>query len=314
MQISSQKLYESGELQRRAARAHSRMEKCDICPRKCRVNRLAGEQGFCETGKYARIASYGTHFGEEKVLVGKNGSGTIFFASCSLRCCFCQNFHTSHHPEESQEADSEMLAAIMLELQNQGCHNINFVTPTHVVPQILKALVIAVGKGLSVPLIYNCSGYENSTTIDLLEDVIDIYMPDFKFWNPHYSKKYVDAVAYPEIARKALSLMHKQVGALLIDIHGQATRGLLVRHLVMPDLLDDTESILNFISTSISTDTYINIMDQYRPCGNSGKYPELTRSISPEEYSRAMESAEKAGLKRIHRRDFTAILRNLGII
>jgi putative pyruvate formate lyase activating enzyme len=259
------------------------------------------------------VASYGPHFGEEQPLVGTRGSGTIFLASCNLRCCFCQNYEISHFPEDSLEVDDQTLAAIMLELQKQGCHNINFVTPSHVVPQILAALIIALKGGLEIPLVYNCSGYENSATLELLAGIIDIYMPDFKFWSSLSGKKYADAADYPEIACQALKIMHKQVGDLIIHSDGLASKGLLIRHLLMPEGLKETGEILRFISTELSPATYVNIMDQYRPCGTSKKHPELERSVSAAEYHEALRMAHEAGLTRLDHRDLAVLFKNLGI-
>ena len=305
-------LHENGELSERVEKALKILENCTLCPRNCKVDRISGERGVCASGRYARIASYGPHFGEEQPLVGKNGSGTIFFASCNLHCCFCQNFDISHYPEDCPEADARTLAGLMIELQGKGCHNINFVTPTHFVPQILEALPIAIEQGLLLPLVYNCSGYEKPETLKLLELVIDIYMPDFKFWTPGKSRKYADAPDYPEAARESLLEMHRQTGDLEIDDTGCAIKGVLVRHLVMPGMLEDTENILRFISHSVSRSTYINIMDQYRPCGRSGEHPELMRSITTEEFGRAKEYAARIGLTRLDQRDLPGILRRLG--
>ncbi|MBT8360713.1 MAG: radical SAM protein [Deltaproteobacteria bacterium] len=313
MQIASHKLLESGELQSRAQKAQQFLARCELCPRLCRVNRRDGELGFCATGKWARVASYGAHFGEEQPLVGTRGSGTIFLASCNLRCCFCQNYDISHFPEDSPEVDNQTLAAIMLELQRQGCHNINFVTPSHVVPQILAALIIALEDGLQVPLVYNCSGYECSATLELLSGIIDIYMPDFKFWSSLSAEKYADAADYPEIARQALSIMHKQVGDLVTHADGLASKGLLIRHLLMPDGLNETREILRFISHDLSPASYVNIMDQYRPCGASNKHPELERSVSTREYQEALRLAHQAGLSRLDHRDLAVLFKNLGI-
>lgn len=311
MSNMSQALLDSGELQARAHRAQELLAHCQLCPRRCGVNRLEGELGFCETGKRASIASYGAHFGEERPLVGKYGSGTIFLASCNLRCCFCQNYDISHFPENSQEVGHTTLAAVMLELQSKGCHNINFVTPGHVAPQILEALVTAISEGLTIPLIYNCSGYESTETIELLDGVIDIYMPDFKFWNPANAQKYADAVDYPQITRQALIAMHHQVGDLIVDDRGLAVKGLLIRHLLMPGALEETKQILDFISSALSPATYVNIMDQYRPLGTIVEHPELGRPVNPEEYQQALAFAEQAGLTRLDERDFETMIKKL---
>lgn len=290
-------LYNSGELDKRIQQAHKLLEQCTLCPRKCKVNRLAGETGFCKTGSKARVASYNAHFGEEAPLVGSSGSGTIFFSYCNLGCVFCQNYTISHHGE-GIDIDSGQLAAIMVSLQKQGCHNINFVTPTHVVPQILAALPIAIKKGLSIPLVYNSSGYDAVDTLKILDGIIDIYMPDFKFWNRETSKKYMNASDYPECARNAIQEMFKQVGNLRMDPHGLAVSGLLLRHLVMPGCTDETEEIMKFVA-GLSPEVYVNVMEQYRPCHKAHEYPLIARSLTRNEYKEALHAARNAGLHRL---------------
>ena len=314
MKTGSLSLFKSGELKLRAEAAHALLENCTLCPRTCGVNRLAGEHGVCATGRYAKVASYSPHFGEEQPLVGTNGSGTIFFASCNLHCCFCQNYEISHFPAHFEEVTAAQLAAIMLDLQNRHCHNINFVTPSHVVPQILEALYIACDQGLNVPIIYNSSGYDSAEALNLLDGVIDIYMPDFKFWHAESSKNYCDADDYPEVARESIGEMFRQVGDLQINDEGVATRGLLIRHLLMPGGLEETKSIVKFIAESISPRTYLNIMDQYRPCGVCADYPELKQSITTNQYQEAIDFAKQVGLQRLDQRDFGILLRNLGFI
>jgi len=304
------KLYRSGELVRRAKALEQLLSDCCLCPRQCGVNRLAGEKGICRTGRNAVVASYAPHFGEESPLVGPRGSGTIFLSHCNLRCIFCQNYEISHLGE-GVEVTPKQLADIMMNLQQQGCHNINFVTPTHVVPQIVAALPYAVKAGLTVPLVYNSSGYESVKTLELLDQIIDIYMPDFKFWNTASAKKYAKAENYPAKAREAIRVMHKQVGDLLIDTKGLGGRGLLVRHLVMPAGLAETDRILHYLAEEISPDTYVNVMDQYRPCGRAHDYPPLDRQPSHDEYQEALKLAEKAGLKRLDRRDWRRMFRIL---
>ncbi len=289
------------------------LSSCVLCPRRCKVNRLAGETGVCGIGSLARIVSSGPHFGEEQPLVGNNGSGTIFLSSCSLHCCFCQNYDISHYSNVGEEVDDQSFAALMLELQQKGCHNINLVTPSHVVPQIIGALVLAVEGGLNIPVVYNSSGYDSTQTLELLRGVIDIYMPDFKFWDPETAARYADAEDYPRRARAALRSMHGQVGDLQIDNSGLAVSGLLIRHLLMPDLIEETEQILTFIANSLSKNTYINIMDQYHPCGHVHRFPGLNRSISPAEFQKALVTAKQAGLTRIDQRDMTDILRRLNL-
>lgn len=290
--------YREGILEERAEKARSILEKCQLCPRKCGVNRLRGEKGICKTGRQAEVSSYGPHFGEERPLVGNGGSGTIFMTNCSLLCVFCQNYEISHLGEGYQ-VTPEILAAMMVDLQTQGCHNINFVTPTHVVPQIMAALLKAIPYGLNVPLVYNSSGYEEVETLKLLDGIFDIYMPDFKFWDSDRAKRYCNAPDYPEKARLALKEMHRQVGDLQLDSRGIATRGLLVRHLVMPENVAGTKEIVNFIAEEISKNTYVNIMNQYRPCGKAFEYKEIARPITQKEYIMALQWASEAGLKRL---------------
>jgi putative pyruvate formate lyase activating enzyme len=288
----------SGVLRRNLAEALDRMSSCALCPRMCRVDRLAGESGVCRTGRQAYVSSFNAHFGEEAPLVGENGSGTIFFTHCNLLCLFCQNFEISHEGA-GEEVSDEQLAGIMLALQRQGCHNINFVTPSHVVPQILAALELAVPAGLNVPLVYNSGGYDRIETLRLLEGVVDIYMPDFKFWDPEIARKACSAPDYPEIARQALLEMHRQVGELDLDDRGIARRGLLVRHLVMPGGQAGTAEVMRFIAREISPQTYVNVMSQYRPCGRAGEVPGLERALSAEEYRRAVRAALDEGIRRL---------------
>ena len=295
-------LFETGELERRVKKAIQLLERCTLCPRRCAVNRLKGEKGFCRTARKAIVASYNPHFGEEAPLVGKYGSGTIFISSCNLLCSFCQNYEISHLME-GVEVEAEQLAYMMLDLQNMGCHNINFVTPTHVVPQILEALLIAVKEGLNVPLVYNSGGYDNKETIELLEGIFDIYMPDFKFWDSKWSKRYMNAPDYRERAIESIKEMHRQVGDLIINKDGIAERGLIIRHLVMPNGIAGTENIMKFIAEELSPNTYVNIMDQYRPCGKAVDDPIINRMITAKEYREAIEYAHKAGLKRLDSRE-----------
>ena len=294
-------LYHSGELKRRALALEARLASCDLCPRECRVRRTAGETGTCRTERWAKVASFNPHFGEERPLVGANGSGTIFFASCNLLCSFCQNWDISHL-NRGTEVTSRQLASIMLQLQELGCHNINFVTPTHVIPQILEALPAAVEKGLRIPLVYNTGGYDMVESLKLLEDVFDIYMPDFKFWDPVSAERFCHAGDYPERAREAVREMHRQVGDLQVNRAGIAVRGLLLRHLVMPDNVAGTGEIMRFIAAEISPETYVNIMAQYSPLYRSDEDPRINRRITRQEYIRALESAREAGLTRLDSR------------
>ncbi|MBM3253057.1 MAG: radical SAM protein [Candidatus Omnitrophica bacterium] len=273
------------------------LERCWLCPRKCGVNRLNGEKGFCKSAKEIYISSFGPHFGEEKVLVGRFGSGTIFFTGCNLGCVYCQNYTISQLYEGYRISERE-LADIMLSLQQKGCHNINLVTPTHLVPQIMRALYYAIKEGLTVPLVFNCGGYESLSIIQMLKGIIDIYMPDIKYWESSASEQFSNAKDYPLIAKTAVKEMYNQVGDLLIDKEGVAYKGLLIRHLVLPNNLAGSKEILEFISTHISKYSFINIMDQYRPCFEAFKYPQLSRSITIEEYKRVIELAHSYGLKR----------------
>ena len=305
-------LHASGQLERKAEIGRRLLRRCTLCPRRCRVDRHAGEIGVCGIGARARVASYGPHFGEEAVLVGPGGSGTIFLTGCSLRCCFCQNFDISQGDEPGQEVDDGDFAAIMLELQARGCSNINLVTPSHVVPQILAALLRAVEGGLRIPLVYNSSGYDSAPTLDLLAGAVDIYLPDLKFWLPATAGRYADAPDYPDIARQAIRRMHRQVGDLEAGADGLARRGLLVRHLLMPGQGEETAAILGFLATEISPSTYVNIMAQYHPCGQAERFPEICRGVSGAEYRQALACARSLGLARLDQPDLAGLLRWLG--
>ncbi len=293
--------YRSGRMKEALRRASMWMKRCTMCPRMCRVDRMAGERGFCKTGRLAELASYGPHYGEERPLVGRSGSGTIFFSHCNLLCVFCQNYDISQG-KEGTPIGPESLAEIMLDLQNRGCHNINFVTPSHVIQPILDALAIAVEKGLEVPLVYNCGGYERVSALKLLDGIVDIYMPDFKFWDPAAATELCSAPDYPDRARLALREMHRQVGDLVLDGRGVAQRGVLVRHLVMPDGLAGTSEIVDFIAKEISVQTYVNIMDQYHPCGQALKHRKINRRLTAAEFRQALDAAAKAGLTRLDER------------
>jgi putative pyruvate formate lyase activating enzyme len=294
------RLRATDELALRAGRAREILAGCVLCPRECHVDRLRGDKGICKTGSLAVISSYGPHLGEERPLVGRNGSGTIFFTHCSLCCSFCQNYDISHYGLGREER-SARLAEMMLELQALGCHNINFVTPTHVVPQILEALGTAIEKGLKVPLVYNCGGYEKVETLRLLDGVFDIYMPDFKFAAPEVAGRFCDAPDYPVVAKAALMEMHRQVGDLSFDQNGIALRGLLVRHLVLPGGLAGTREVMEFLAESLSPDTYVNVMEQYRPCHEAFRDPPMDRPPTSAEFEEALRLARQAGLSRIDR-------------
>ncbi len=296
--IPAYKRLSTSELWEKVKTAEAILKKCTLCPRNCEVDRTAGERGVCKTGDRPFVASWGPHFGEEKPLVGRFGSGTIFFSFCNLKCIYCQNW-TISHLGEGDEVSFERLAEIMLEIQGMGCHNINLVTPTHQMPMILHSLAIAAEKGLNIPIVYNCGGYESIEAIRILDGVIDIYMPDFKYSDPEMAMKYSKAKDYPHVAKAAIKEMHRQVGDLIIDDRGIALRGLLVRHLVLPGGIAGTEEIVRFIAEEISKDTYINIMDQYHPCYKAFEHPPLDRRITTKEYAGAIELALKAGLRRI---------------
>jgi putative pyruvate formate lyase activating enzyme len=286
------------ELKEKIRQAKEILKNCTLCPRKCKVDRTAGELGFCRTGNQPYVSSWNPHFGEESPLVGRHGSGTIFFTHCNLGCLFCQNW-TISHLDEGNTITLETLADIMLTLQNYGCHNINFVTPTHQVPVILESLAIAVEKGLKVPLVYNCGGYEAVETLKILDEVVDIYMPDFKYADPEPAGKYSKAKNYPPVAKAAIKEMHRQVGDLVVDNRGIALRGLLVRHLVLPEGLAGTEEVVRFLVEEISPNTYTNIMAQYYPCFQAQEHPPLDRRITQEEHKKAVKAAREAGLRRL---------------
>ncbi|UCG84572.1 MAG: radical SAM protein [Dehalococcoidia bacterium] len=293
-------LYEAGELRERAEQAGVLLEDCHVCPRDCRVNRLEEETGKCRTGRQALVSSAGPHFGEEAPLVGMGGSGTIFFTNCNLQCCFCQNYSISQLGEGHGVVPDE-LAGIMLSLQRKGCHNINFVSPTHVVPQILEALEIAAGAGLSLPLVYNSGGYDSVETLKLLDGVIDIYMPDMKYSDEGTARRLSGIEDYPNQNRAAVKEMHRQVGDLELDEHGVALRGLLVRHLVLPQGLAGTPEVCSFLYREISANTYINVMAQYRPCYHAFEVSEISHSLSSDEFAEAVTIAHNAGLHRLDR-------------
>jgi len=299
--------FQTGVLQERIRRAQDHLACCRLCPRACAVNRAAGERGFCRTGRWAAVASFGPHFGEEAPLVGRFGSGTIFFAGCNLLCAFCQNYDISHDVV-APEARPEALAEIMVGLQERGVHNINLVTPSHVVPHILEALPQAIERGLSIPLVYNSGGYDSVETLRLLDGVVDIYMPDIKFFDQQAASRYSKAPDYPAVVRAAVKEMHRQVGDLQLDQQGRAQHGLLVRHLVMPHVRTGPAQIMGFLAQEVSPQTYVNIMDQYRPCGSISAFPELARGINEDEYHNALEAARAAGLTRIDSRQRDLLL------
>ncbi|MDA2912866.1 radical SAM protein [Acidobacteriia bacterium AH_259_A11_L15] len=297
------RLYESGELKRRVEQALELLKDCKLCPRDCGVDRWADKFAVCKTGRYAVVSSHFPHFGEEDCLRGWKGSGTIFFSWCNLRCVFCQNYDISW-VGEGRGTRPEELAQMMLRLQERGCHNINFVTPEHVVPQILEGLYRAVERGLRLPLVYNTSAYDSLDSIQLMDGVIDIYMPDFKFWDPEKARHYVKAVNYPEAARQAIKEMHRQVGELVFDENGLALRGVLLRHLVMPGGLAGTQEIMEWVARELGPDTYVNVMAQYYPAGkvNGKEYVQINRHLTEDEFQDALGAARAAGLRRLDAR------------
>jgi putative pyruvate formate lyase activating enzyme len=291
-----------GLLTAKIGAAYDILSQCNLCPRNCLVDRHHGERGLCRTGDQPVVSSYSPHFGEEDPLVGQHGSGTIFFTHCNLYCIFCQNYEISHGGE-GEEVSIPDLAAMMMLLQKRGCHNINFVTPSHQVYQILEALVPAINAGLKVPLVYNTGGYDALETLRLLDGVVDIYMPDFKFWDPAVAQELCQTEDYPEIARQAIKEMHRQVGDLVIDENGVARRGLLVRHLVLPEGLAGTREIMEFLAQEVSPTTYVNVMGQYRPCGRAGEHPTLRKFLTGSEHEMAQQIAREAGLSRLDQRE-----------
>ncbi len=295
-------LHQSGELSARASTAVSRLADCRCCPRLCGVDRIHDRRGACGIGRKAVVCSYGPHLGEEAPLVGSNGSGTIFFGGCNMHCDYCQN-HDISQGREGIEVDAERLAGMMIDLQRMGCHNINLVTPSHVIPQILEALDLAVSKGLRLPLVYNSGGYDRVEALRLLDGVVDIYMPDAKYDDPEVAARLSHVNDYPAVMRSALREMHRQVGDLVLE-GGVAIRGMIIRHLVLPERLAGSEGVMTFIAEELSRNSYVNIMDQYRPChkvvdSKDSAHLALKRRIRPEEYRDAKRAAIHHGLKRV---------------
>lgn len=284
------------ELKERTDALYQLMIECSICPNECMAKRADGETGLCHSTDEVMISSFGPHYGEEPPLAGTSGSGTIFFTNCNLACEFCQNFDISHLGH-GEKVTIEDLAKIMLKLQQKGCHNINLVTPTHFTPQIVDALAAAIEKGLEIPVVYNCGGYESVETLKLLEDIVDIYMPDIKYSIDKYALKYSGIQNYWQTVKDAVKEMHRQTGDLRISRRGIAQRGLLVRHLVLPNNIAGSKEIIDFIADEISPDTYINIMDQYHPAYKSSQYKDLNRRITPSEYKEVVDYALSKGLK-----------------
>ncbi len=292
--------WRSGRLHDAVRTAYQRLAACDLCPRRCGVNRLRGQTGVCRTGLHAKVASAGPHFGEERPLVGFGGSGTVFFSECNLRCRFCQNWDISQDGE-GVLTPAHRLARTFLWVQAQGCHNLNLVTPSHVVPQILAALALAVRRGLRIPLVYNTSGYDSVETLRLLDGVVDIYMPDLKWVDRAAGERLAGAPDYGEAARDAVKEMHRQVGDLVVDARGIAVRGLLVRHLVLPGGLAGTREVMRFLAREVSPRTYVNVMAQYRPVGEAHRLPPLDRRPTRAEVAEAVRIAREEGITRLDR-------------
>jgi putative pyruvate formate lyase activating enzyme len=292
-------LHRSGELKRRGDRLFERMESCDLCPRQCGANRLAGEEGFCEASSVLEISAFHPHFGEEASLVGSGGSGTVFFTNCGLRCVFCINWEISQGGRGDLKRIEE-LAAVMLVLQKVGCHNINVVTPTHYVAHIFLALDIAAERGLRLPVVYNTCGWERPEILEMLQGVVDIYLPDFKYWHGNMAEKYSSgAETYPEMTRSALIEMHRQVGVAKPAKDGLMYRGLMIRHLVMPNGVSGTKQVIEWIAQNLPKDTYVNLMSQYRPMYKAFDYPEISRRIYRREYEEVLRYAKEAGLSNL---------------
>lgn len=293
------RLERTGELTRRSSELYSVYRSCHLCPRQCGVNRTRGEKGVCSSTNRAKVFSAHPHFGEERPLVGRGGSGTIFFSNCNLLCAFCQNWQINHRGDGSYVSD-DTIGRLMFDLQETGCHNINLVTPTHILPNIIGGLRGAIRRGLRLPLVYNCGGYEPVDIIKLLDGVVDIYLPDFKYADGAMAEKYSSGARdYPERAAAAIGEMHRQVGDLLVDENGIALRGLIIRHLVLPDNIAGTDKFVKFVAAKLSRSTYVNIMAQYRPEHKARAIPELSRRITGAEYRQAIRWAKEAGLTRL---------------
>ncbi|KON33119.1 MAG: radical SAM protein [miscellaneous Crenarchaeota group-6 archaeon AD8-1] len=290
-------LHKTGEMDKRIKSLYKFLENCELCPRKCKVNRIRGEKGFCVMGRDLQVSSYGPHFGEESPLVGIFGSGTIFLTGCNLLCVYCQNYEISHY-KLGKSINEKILADFMLTLQKDGCHNINLVTPTHFAPQLVKSISIGSEKGLKIPIVWNCGGYESVEIIKLLDGIVDIYLPDIKYGRKDSAEKYSNASDYFERCKESVEEMYRQVGNLKVDHQGIAYKGLLVRHLVLPENQSGSKEVLDFLR-SISKDVYVNIMDQYRPLGKACFHKELDRGITAEEYRNVISYAKKIGLERL---------------
>ncbi len=295
------RLEQSGELERRVRELHAIYRSCRLCPRRCGVNRAKGEKGVCSSTSRAKVYSAHAHFGEERPLVGRGGSGTIFFSNCNLLCVFCQNWEINHRGDGSYVSD-DTIGRLMTDMQALGCHNVNLVTPTHVLPNIMSGLRTAIRRGLRVPLVYNCGGYEPVEVIKLLDGIVDIYLPDFKYADGAMAEKYSSGASdYPQRAAEAIEEMHRQVGDLVTDEKGIALRGLMIRHLVLPENIAGTDRFVRFVAERLSRGTYVNIMAQYRPEHKAKGIPELSRRITSAEYEQALRWANQAGLTRLDR-------------
>jgi len=304
MKASYLNLHKNHQLKDRSEKLLNMLSSCEICPRKCGVNRLENKNSYCKSGRYAIISSYGVHNGEEPPISGNKGSGTIFFGNCNLKCVFCQNHQISQEMKDTinHELTADKLANIMISLQNKGCHNINFVSPTHFIPQIVEALVIAVELGLNIPLVYNSGGYDDANTLRMLDGIFDIYMPDFKYGDSIYAEKYSDAKDYSKIAKNAIKEMYRQKGTLELNEDGIATKGLLIRHLILPENISGTNKVIDFIADELNKDTYVSLMSQYYPTykasdDKNGECNEINRTINHLEYERAENYFYKKGLE-----------------
>ena len=296
MRSSVIEAHRSGRLQKAKEQSMALLRSCCLCPRRCRVNRLEDERGFCRTGLKARVYSAAPHHGEEPAISGTGGSGTVFFSGCNLRCVYCQN-HQFSQTEAGRELSQEELSGLMLGLQEEGCHNLNLVTPTHALPQILQALDLAIERGFRLPIVYNTSGYELAGVLRLLEGIVDIYLPDMRYSDPGVAERLSEARDYPERNREALKEMFRQVGVARFDVEGVIERGLVIRHLVLPNGLSGTREILGFVARELSPEVHVSLMSQYRPYHRASEFPEIARQLKPDEYDQALEWLEEAGLE-----------------
>ncbi len=296
MQPRYLEVYHNGSLKKSFEAAFKKLESCAICPRRCGVNRMQGEKAFCRTGLNAKICSFMLHHGEEPPISGQRGSGTIFFSECNMACVYCQNYEFSQRGEGGRQVSPEELAALMLRLQEMGAHNINLVTPTHVMPQILEALLVAIPKGLHIPLIYNTGGYELTEIVKLLDGIIDIYLPDMRYAESDAALRYSGAPDYPAYNQDSVKEMHRQVGIARINGSGIIEEGLIIRHLVLPENICGTDKIMRFIAQEVSADTYVSLMNQYFPCYQADKFKEISRRITKGEYEAAEQEMQRWGL------------------